>query len=60
VPIQLSVGDESPRWLLTVASAVRAELPGATNALYQGAGHIPQITHADEYVDRVTAFLRSG
>jgi pimeloyl-ACP methyl ester carboxylesterase len=57
VPIQLSVGDESPRWLLTVASVVRAELPGVTNALYQGAGHIPQITHADEYVDRVTAFL---
>jgi pimeloyl-ACP methyl ester carboxylesterase len=57
VPIQLSVGDESPRWLLTVASVVQAELPGVTNALYQGAGHIPQITHADEYVDRVTAFL---
>jgi pimeloyl-ACP methyl ester carboxylesterase len=60
VPVQLSVGDESPRWLLAVASAVRAQLPGATHALYQGAGHIPQLTHAEEYVDRVTAFLRSA
>jgi pimeloyl-ACP methyl ester carboxylesterase len=57
VPVQLSVGDESPRWLLAVASAVRAHLPGASHVLYQGAGHIPQITDAEEYVDRVTAFL---
>lgn len=59
VPLQVSTGDDSPDWLRAVTAAVRVYLPGASHIAYQGAGHIPQLTDAETYVDQVTAFLRS-
>jgi len=56
VPVLLTKGDGSPRWLQVVADRVGQELHGARAEVIPGAGHSPHITLPRPYAARVAAF----
>jgi pimeloyl-ACP methyl ester carboxylesterase len=56
-PALLTKGSESPPWFATILTRLREALPQAATHTFQGAGHIPHVTHPADYVDRVTGFL---
>ncbi|MER6999805.1 alpha/beta hydrolase [Streptomyces sp. NPDC000410] len=58
-PLMLTYGTRSPAWLPALARRLAGSLPGARLKAYEGAGHIPQVTHPAEYVTRLTAFASS-
>ncbi|MER5204863.1 alpha/beta hydrolase [Streptomyces sp. NPDC002825] len=60
VPVQLSRGTESPAWLGTVLDRLAAVLPHARHQTFEGAGHIPHITHPEEYARVLTDFIRAA
>jgi pimeloyl-ACP methyl ester carboxylesterase len=55
-PVLLTAGQASPAWFAPVMDALRTELPAAASLTILGAGHIPHITHAGEYVDVISDF----
>ncbi|WP_459651302.1 alpha/beta fold hydrolase [Kitasatospora sp. Ki12] len=57
-PVLLSHGGESPAWFATVLDRLAAALPRAHRHTYPGAGHIPHVTHPQDYAATVTGFLR--
>lgn len=52
-PALLTRGDQSPRMFAPILDRIAESLPHAKRHLYVGAGHVPHMTHADDYV-RVT------
>ncbi|MFF8375297.1 alpha/beta fold hydrolase [Streptomyces sp. NPDC015661] len=60
VPVQLSRGTESPAWFGTVLDRLAAVLPHARQQTFEGAGHIPHVTHPEEYATVVTRFIRTA
>ena len=57
-PALLSTGDQSPPMFAPVVAILARAIPGAETHTFHGAGHIPQATHPDAYVDTVTEFIR--
>jgi pimeloyl-ACP methyl ester carboxylesterase len=57
MPMLLTHGDQSPAYFQAVVMKLAAALPAATVHCYEGAGHVPQLSHPDAYVQRVSAFL---
>ncbi|MGW8767249.1 alpha/beta fold hydrolase [Streptomyces sp. NPDC055815] len=60
VPVQLSRGTESPAWFTTVLDRLAAVLPHSRRHTFEGAGHIPHITHPQEYATAVRDFIRGA
>jgi pimeloyl-ACP methyl ester carboxylesterase len=56
-PALISHGDQSPAFFPAIAAIVAAAIPGVEERLFAGAGHVPHTTHANEYVDAITAFF---
>ncbi|GAA4931286.1 alpha/beta fold hydrolase [Streptomyces coeruleoprunus] len=56
-PALLTRGTESPPWFGVIVDRLAEALPGARTHVFQGAGHIPHVTHPEQYAERVTAFL---
>jgi pimeloyl-ACP methyl ester carboxylesterase len=59
-PVLMTSGDESPDMYESARIRLAELLPHAKHAVYRGAGHIPHVTHPDEYVKRVVAFTSPG
>jgi pimeloyl-ACP methyl ester carboxylesterase len=59
-PVLLTQGGSSPTWFGAVIERLAEVLPTVSRHLYRGAGHMPQGTHADEYVDVVRGFLHEA
>ncbi len=57
-PILLTAGDQSPPPFAPTVSKLAQALINAEVVTLEGAGHIPHVTHADVYVDRVIDFVR--
>jgi pimeloyl-ACP methyl ester carboxylesterase len=57
-PVLLTQGSDSPEWYGAVIARLADVLPKASRHLYRGAGHMPQGTHPDEFVELVSGFLR--
>jgi pimeloyl-ACP methyl ester carboxylesterase len=57
-PALLSTGDQSPPMFAPVVAILAGAIPGAETHTFRGAGHIPQATHPDAYVQTVTAFIQ--
>jgi len=55
-PAQLSAGSESPPFFPRVVDQIVAALPGGRRHTFPGAGHVPQVSHPDDYVQAVRAF----
>jgi pimeloyl-ACP methyl ester carboxylesterase len=57
-PVLLSVGGASPPFFPEVVERIAAALPRAQRHLFPQAGHVPHLSHIDEYVQTVTAFIQ--
>jgi pimeloyl-ACP methyl ester carboxylesterase len=58
-PALLSSGDHSPPIFATVERRVACLLPQAERVTYAGAGHIPHVTHSEDYIAGVAGFIES-
>jgi len=59
-PVLLSQGSQSPPFFSQVLDRVHAAMPTATRHTFAGAGHIPHITHPQDYVAKITKFIDSA
>lgn len=59
-PAMLSYGGESPPFFPAVVERISAALPHARKYFFSQAGHVPHLSHPDEYVRAVTDFIRSA
>jgi pimeloyl-ACP methyl ester carboxylesterase len=56
IPVLLTGGSASPALFEPVLERLAATLPGAERHRFPEAGHLPHVTHPDEYLDAVTDF----
>lgn len=59
VPVLLSRGSASPPWFSTVLERLAVAMPQARRQIFEGAGHIPHVTHPHEYTTALTRFIRA-
>ncbi len=59
-PTLLSVGGASPPFFPMVVERLAQALPGAQRHLFPHAGHVPHLSHPDEYVPTITGFIRES
>lgn len=59
-PVMITSGDQSPPIFQPVERRLAELLPQAVRPTYAGAGHIPHVTHPEEYVAQVVAFVQSA
>jgi pimeloyl-ACP methyl ester carboxylesterase len=59
-PALVTKGTASPPWFATITTRIADALPQARAHTFEGAGHVPHVTHAKDYVDTVTRFLREA
>lgn len=60
VPVMLSRGTESPAWFSAVLDRLAEAMPQARRNTFEGAGHIPHVTHPQEYAAALTRFIREA
>ena len=58
-PVLITSGDQSPPIFQPVQTRLAQLLPQAVRSTYAGAGHIPHVTHSEEYVAELVAFVQS-
>lgn len=56
-PVLLSGGSESPPFFAPVLDKLAGILPNATRKTFEGDGHLPHLTHPQEYVEAITEFI---
>ena len=56
-PVLLTGGSESPPFFAPVLDKLAAVLPNATRKTLVGDGHLPHLTHPQEYVALITEFI---
>jgi pimeloyl-ACP methyl ester carboxylesterase len=57
-PALLTMGDQSPPPFAPVVAKLAKALPDVEVATFRGAGHIPHVTHPDDYAASIFAFTR--
>ena len=58
-PALISRGDQSPPFFGALLDRITTALPHAQRKTFRGAGHVPHLTHPDEFVSVVGAFIGS-
>jgi pimeloyl-ACP methyl ester carboxylesterase len=58
-PALISRGDQSPPFFGTILDKIAEALPGARRHTFNGAGHVPHLTHPDDFVSIVGGFIGS-
>ncbi|MFD4325415.1 alpha/beta fold hydrolase [Nocardioides sp. NPDC058538] len=58
-PALLTSGDQSPPIFQHIERQLAKLLPHASRITYSGAGHIPHVTHPEEYVAALVGFIES-
>jgi pimeloyl-ACP methyl ester carboxylesterase len=53
----MSGGSESPPFFGLVLDRLQAVLPAAERRTFAGAGHVPHMTHPQNYAEAITAFI---
>ncbi|MGW1667338.1 alpha/beta fold hydrolase [Streptomyces sp. NPDC002324] len=56
-PVLLTRGTDSPPWFAPITGRLMEALPQADTFTFEGAGHIPHVTHPEAYARAVTAFV---
>ncbi|MCC9706773.1 alpha/beta hydrolase [Streptomyces sp. MNU76] len=59
-PVLLTSGTTGPRWFAAVTTRLVEALPQAATHTFEGAGHIPHVTHPEAYARAVTAFIETA
>ena len=57
-PTLLTCGAKSPPFFRPVMEKLAKTIPRSELFLFEGAGHMPHITHPEEFVSKVTSFAR--
>jgi pimeloyl-ACP methyl ester carboxylesterase len=57
-PLLLTRGDQSPPFFHAILDQIAAAAPRAQQYTFHGAGHVPHMTNADEYVRLVADFVQ--
>jgi len=55
-PALITRGDQSPPWFEVIARRVARALPAAQEHVFAGAGHVPHLSHPNEWISRVSDF----
>jgi len=58
-PVLLTQGDQSFPWFPRITARLQQAVPNARVHTFQGAGHVPHFTHAEEYLRVTSQFLRA-
>ncbi len=58
-PALISRGDQSPPFFGTILDTIVKTLPHARRHTFNGAGHVPHLTHPDDFVRIVGGFISS-
>ncbi len=56
-PTLLSEGDQSPPWFPAIIRRLSGVLKRSEHHVFKGAGHVPHMSHSDDYVATVTDFI---
>ncbi|HTI36342.1 MAG TPA: alpha/beta hydrolase [Vicinamibacterales bacterium] len=56
-PTLLSEGDQSPSFFAAILTKLASAVPQAQHHVYRGGGHVPHLTHPDEFVRVVSSFI---
>jgi pimeloyl-ACP methyl ester carboxylesterase len=56
-PALVSQGDQSPPFFGVIVDTIARALPHVRRHTFRGAGHVPHLTHAEEFVQVVRAFV---
>lgn len=59
-PLLITQGTTSPPFFGVILDKIAAAVPQAQRYTFHGAGHVPHLTHTDEYVRVVTEFMQHG
>jgi pimeloyl-ACP methyl ester carboxylesterase len=59
-PVLLTQGTVGPEWYGAAIALIAEVLPRPSRHVFSGAGHMPQGTHPDEYVEAVAGFMRQA
>jgi pimeloyl-ACP methyl ester carboxylesterase len=59
-PALLSQGESSAPFFALILDRLAPALPTAQRRVLAGAGHVPQVTHPEEYVETITSFIRQA
>jgi pimeloyl-ACP methyl ester carboxylesterase len=57
-PVLLTQGDRSPPFFPAIVSKIKAVVPQAEVRTFAGAGHIPHISHPQEFIETLLALAR--
>jgi pimeloyl-ACP methyl ester carboxylesterase len=58
-PVLLTMGDQSPPFFPLVVGRIAGVLSHAETHTYAGAGHVPHLSHPEEYLRVVTGFIEA-
>jgi pimeloyl-ACP methyl ester carboxylesterase len=59
MPVLITRGDQSPAWFRPIIERLSRTLHGAEVCTLANAGHVPHVTHPDEYVMTLTRFIQT-
>jgi pimeloyl-ACP methyl ester carboxylesterase len=59
-PALLTSGDQSPPMFQAIERQLAQLLPRAKRTTYAGGGHVPHVTHPEEYVAELVGFIESN
>ena len=59
-PLLITRGDHSPPFFYAILDKIGAAVPHVQEYTFRGAGHVPHLTHRDEYVRVLTEFAQRG
>lgn len=59
-PALLSTGSASPPLFPPVVARLAEAIPGCQRHTFEGAGHVPHLTHSNQFVEAVTSFLQAA
>ena len=57
-PALVTTGTDSPPFFSPILGFVAQALPESTSHVFEGAGHVPHISHPQQYVQSVSQFCR--
>jgi pimeloyl-ACP methyl ester carboxylesterase len=56
VPTIVTQGDTSPGWFAPIVAELARSIPSASVTTFAGAGHVPQLTHPEQFAEAIAAF----
>ena len=59
-PLLMTRGDQSPPFFYAILDKIAAAVPDVQEYAFQGAGHVPHVTHPDDFVRVVSEFVQLG